>query len=291
LTIKELVYSVEGMNDPDRLNYATPTLMRAARGAYAQSIRAQLNAIGVDDLPRNGVFILAGIDPAGGPRQDLPTGLGVSKQAVSQVVDVLVNRGYLTRSPDPSDRRRNSLELTGRGQEVVEAVRHGVEDVDQRLLARVPADQVEAMRVVLATLAEIKVTGLETGTGLGRPARQFRQFSPIFPVRDLAAALAHYTALGFTTLAYAGGADYGFANRDGTGLHFAADPGHEAGHQHRVAAYLYVRDADALYEEWSRPGIGGQTRPVGLMEYGLREGSHLDPDGNEIRFGSPVADG
>jgi DNA-binding MarR family transcriptional regulator/catechol 2,3-dioxygenase-like lactoylglutathione lyase family enzyme len=276
------------MDDGDRLNYATPTLMRAARGAYAQSIRARLRAIGVDDLPRNGVFVLAGIDPTGGPRQDLPTGLGVSKQAVSQVIDVLVNRGYLTRSPDPGDRRRISLELTGRGQEVVDAALHGVEDVDQRLLERVSADQVEAMRVVLAALAEIKVSGLETGTGLRRPARQFRQFSPIFPVRDLAAALAHYTALGFETLASADGADYGFANRDGTGLHLAAHPDH--GHQHSAETYLYVRDADALYAEWTRPGIGGETRPVGLMEYRLREGSHIDPDGNLIRFGSPVAD-
>ena len=277
------------MDDGDRLNYATPTLMRAARGAYAQSIRARLHAIGVDDLPRNGVFVLAGIDPSGGPRQDLPTGLGVSKQAVSQVIDVLVNRGYLTRSPDPGDRRRISLELTGRGQEVVGAALHGVEDVDQRLLEHVSADQIEAMRVVLATLAEIKVSGLETGTGLRRPARQFRQFSPIFPVRDLAAALTHYTALGFETLAYADGADYGFANRDGTGLHLAVHPDH--GHQHSAETYLYVRDADALYAEWTRPGIGGETRPVGLMEYRLREGSHIDPDGNLIRFGSPVADG
>jgi DNA-binding MarR family transcriptional regulator/catechol 2,3-dioxygenase-like lactoylglutathione lyase family enzyme len=276
------------MDDADRLNYATPTLMRAARGAYAQSIRARLYAIGVDDLPRNGVFVLAGIDPAGGPRQDLPTGLGVSKQAVSQVIDVLVNRGYLTRSPDPGDRRRISLELTGRGQEAVDAALHGVEDVDQRLLERVSADQIEAMRMVLATLAEIKVSGLETGTGLRRPARQFRQFSPIFPVRDLAAALTHYTALGFETLAYADGADYGFANRDGTGLHLAAHPDH--GHQHSAETYLYVRDADALYAEWTRPGIGGETRPVGLMEYRLREGAHIDPDGNLIRFGSPVAD-
>jgi DNA-binding MarR family transcriptional regulator/catechol 2,3-dioxygenase-like lactoylglutathione lyase family enzyme len=287
LTIKKLVYIVSPMDDGDRLNYATPTLMRAARGAYAQSIRARLHAIGVDDLPRNGVFVLAGIDSTGGPRQDLPTGLGVSKQAVSQVVDVLVNRGYLTRSPDPGDRRRISLALTGRGQEVVDAALHGVEDVDQRLLERVSADQVEATRVVLATLAEIKVSGLETGTGLRR-LRQFRQFSPIFPVRDLAAALAHYTALGFETLAYADGADYGFANRDGTGLHLAAHPDH--GHQHSAETYLYVRDADALYAEWTRPGIGGETRPVGLMEYRLREGSHIDPDGNLIRFGSPVAD-
>lgn len=276
------------MDDADRLNYATPTLMRAARGAYAQSIRAQLHAIGVDDLPRNGAFILAGIDPTGGPRQDLPTGLGVSKQAVSQVIEALVNRGYLIRSPDPSDRRRISLELTGRGQQVVDAVLDAVEDVDRRLLAQVSADQVEAMRVVLATLAEIKVTGLETGAGLTRPARQFRHFSPIFPVRDLAAALDHYTSLGFETLAYAGGADYGFANRDGTGLHLAAHPDH--GHQHSAETYLYVRDADALYAEWSRPGIGGETRPVGLMEYRLREGSHTDPDGNLIRFGSPAED-
>lgn len=276
------------MDDEGRLNYSTPTLMRAARGAYAQSIRARLHAIGVDDLPRNGVFVLAGIDPTGSPRQDLPTGLGVSKQAVSQVIDVLVNRGYLTRSPDPGDRRRISLELTGRGQEVVDAALHGVEDVDQRLLERVSADQIEAMRMVLATLAEIKVSGLEAGAGLRR-LRQFRQFSPIFPVRDLAAALTHYTALGFETLAYADGADYGFANRDGTGLHLAAHPDH--GHQHSAETYLYVRDADALYAEWTRPGIGGETRPVGLMEYRLREGSHIDPDGNLIRFGSPVADG
>jgi DNA-binding MarR family transcriptional regulator len=279
------------MDDADRLNYATPTLMRAARGAYAQSIRAQLHAIGVDDLPRNGAFVLAGIDASGGPRQDLPTGLGVSKQAVSQLIDVLVSRGYLTRRPDSGDRRRISLELTGPGQKIVDAVQRGVDDVDERLLERVPAEQYQAMRLVLATLAEIKVAGLETGTGLRRPGRQLRRFSPIFPVRDLAAALAHYTALGFDTLAYAGGGEYGFANRDGTGLHLAADPGHETGHRHSAAAYLYVRDADVLYTEWSRPDIGGETRRPGPTEYGLREGAHIDPDGNLIRFGSPISDG
>ena len=47
-------------------------------------------------------------------------------------------------------------------------------------------------------------------------------------------------------------------------------------------------DADALYEEWTRPGIGGHTQPVGPTPYKLREGSHTDPDGNLIRFGSPM---
>jgi hypothetical protein len=51
---------------------------------------------------------------------------------------------------------------------------------------------------------------------------------------------------------------------------------------------LYVGDADALAEEWSRPGIGGTTHPVVDTPYGLREGVHVDPDNNIIRFGSPM---
>ena len=119
------------MDSADLNEFATPTLMRSARGAYAQSIRAQLHAIGIDDLPRNGAFILAGIDPAGGPRQDLPAELGVTKQAVSLVIDVLVNRGYLERHSDPGDRRRVVLELTARGQDVVDATVRGVEVVNR----------------------------------------------------------------------------------------------------------------------------------------------------------------
>ena len=263
--------------------------MRAARGAYAQSIRAQLHAIGVDDLPRNGAFLLAGIDTAGGPRHDLPAELGVTKQAVSQVIDTLVNRGYLDRSPDPGDRRRISLELTGRGQQVVEAVQRGIVAVDRQLRERLPAAQIDGMRAALLALADIKSADISTGAGKRRPAAQFRRFSPIFRVRDLAAALAHYCALGFDTSAYVDGSEYGFADRDGTGLHLATDPGHDPARA-RAAAYLYVRDADALYEEWSRPGIGGHTHPVGPTPYRLREGSHTDPDGNLIRFGSPMAE-
>ena len=55
-----------------------------------------------------------------------------------------------------------------------------------------------------------------------------------------------------------------------------------------ASAYLYVADADALYDEWSRPGLGGHTHPVEPTPYGLREGSHNDPDGNLIRFGSSI---
>ena len=48
---------------------------------------------------------------------------------------------------------------------------------------------------------------------------------------------------------------------------------------------MHVDDADTLAEEWR----GGVTfvEPQDF-EYGKREGGHNDPDGNLIRFGSPL---
>jgi DNA-binding MarR family transcriptional regulator len=275
------------MNEMSPTALAIPTLMRSARGAYASAIRAELHSIGIDDLPRNGALMLAGIDSGGGPRQDLPSDLGVTKQAVSQLVDTLVNRGYIERSPDPDDRRRITLALTERGEQVVPAVLRGAEAVERQLLQRVSPEQVDAMRLALHALSEIKTAGIASGTARPRRARQLRRLDPIFPVADLADSLAHYSALGFSVAAYADGADYGFANREGVGLHLAADPDHDPTRT-AGSAYLYVHDADALYEEWSRHDIGGRTQPVCATPYKMREGSHIDPDGNLIRFGSPA---
>ena len=76
--------------------------MRAGRSTYAHAIRASLHAaIGAEDLPRNGAFILSRLYEGSEPLVYLPVGLGVSKQAVSQAIDVLVNRGYVDLWPGP----------------------------------------------------------------------------------------------------------------------------------------------------------------------------------------------
>jgi DNA-binding MarR family transcriptional regulator len=157
------------VGDLEREQYATPTLMRSARGVYAQSIRAHLHAIGIEDLPRNGIFILTGIDASGGPRLDLASELGVTKQAVSQLVEILVKQGYLERGPDPDDRRRVDLRLTKRGEQAVEASVRAIDEVDHQLSQRVSPDQVAAMRAVLIALTEIKVGSVAAGTSRRRP--------------------------------------------------------------------------------------------------------------------------
>ncbi len=118
---------------------------------------------------------------------------------------------------------------------------------------------------------------------------RFHRFAPIFRVSNLHKALRHYETLGFAVHSYAGGAEYGYAERDGVELHLALttrpdfDPQAGAGE-----AYLYVDDADALAAEWLQSGAGGRTHKARNTEYGLREGFHVDEDHNLIRFGSPT---
>lgn len=268
---------------------ATPTLIRAARGVYAQAIRAELSTLGIDDLPRNGAFLLAGIRNGGQARPDLPGELGVSRQAVSQAIDVLVSRGFVERSEDVTDRRRNSLALTDRGVQVVAAVSRAVDRIEALLVEQVTPAGLQALRTGLIALARVRAEQTAARVEARRPLRQLRQFQPIFIVRDLAAALDHYRSLGFRVEGYDDGNEYGFAQRERTGLQLSVIADHEASHNH-CATYLYVADADALYEEWTRPGIGGRTIAVEAKPWKLREGAHIDPDGNLIRFGSPIED-
>jgi uncharacterized glyoxalase superfamily protein PhnB len=109
------------------------------------------------------------------------------------------------------------------------------------------------------------------------------RIAPIFPVSDLAAALAHYQKLGFATRAYHHGG-YGFATLDAVEIHLGVTP--DASRSTPAAAYLFVDDADAWAERWAATGADVR-RPVDT-EWGQHEGVVIDPDGNIIRFGSPM---
>jgi uncharacterized glyoxalase superfamily protein PhnB len=112
--------------------------------------------------------------------------------------------------------------------------------------------------------------------------------SPILPVRDLGLAQAHYRSLGFHVTGYAEGDDYAFAERNDVSLHLTFQPTSYYPDGAFVVIYLYVEDADALYQEWSKAGVAGETQPPAPMPWRMNEGTHTDPDGNVIRYGSPI---
>jgi hypothetical protein len=117
---------------------------------------------------------------------------------------------------------------------------------------------------------------------------RFRDVSPIFPVSDLRVALAHYESLGFRTRAYAEGDDYAFAERGRASLHLTYRPTSLYPDDGIAVAYMEVDDADAVYAEWTQPGVEGSTTAPEDMPWKMHEGVHRDPDGNVIRFGTPI---
>jgi DNA-binding MarR family transcriptional regulator len=141
---------------PDSDEVVIPALLRAARGAYGNAIRARLAAGGFDDLPGNGPYILGGMANHGGTAGDLIRELGVSKQAASQLIDTLVLRGYLEREVNADDRRRMTIELTERGRGAAEAVRDGVEAVDTELAELISPAELAGLRAGLIALTTIR---------------------------------------------------------------------------------------------------------------------------------------
>ena len=132
-----------------------PGLLRAARGAYGDVVRAAFAEAGFDDLPRAGAFVLARVFDSTSPLADLTRELRISKQAVSQLIDTMVMRGYLERTADSEDRRRMLITLTARGEEAATVAWKAATSVDTELASRLSPEGIAALRAGLIALAQM----------------------------------------------------------------------------------------------------------------------------------------
>jgi DNA-binding MarR family transcriptional regulator len=136
-----------------------PALLRHARSTYSRAMRTALEAAGYEDVPANGMYVIGGLSVGAGgvPIRQLVHDLGISKQAAGQLVDTLVARGYLARTPDNEDRRQLIVTLTERGRSAAETQAAARADIDAALTDRVGAADVAAARRALAGLIDIGV--------------------------------------------------------------------------------------------------------------------------------------
>jgi DNA-binding MarR family transcriptional regulator len=137
-------------------NAPLSALLYATRGTYTAAVRRAQARLGYTDVPASGEFILNAMEWSGASLESIVRFMGVSKQAASQFVDLLVDRGYLERSRDPSDRRRVTLTLTDRGHAAGRAGTAAIRDVDRELRARVGATGIARTRATLLALLVIK---------------------------------------------------------------------------------------------------------------------------------------
>jgi DNA-binding MarR family transcriptional regulator len=134
-------------------------LLYATRGTYTHAVRRAQVQIGCEDVPASGEFILNAMEWSGASLEAVVRFMGVTKQAVSQSVEMLVDRGYLERGRDPSDRRRVTLSLTERGHAAGKAGGAAIQQIDRELRARVGPEGIAHTRATLVALVEIKRKG------------------------------------------------------------------------------------------------------------------------------------
>jgi DNA-binding MarR family transcriptional regulator len=140
-------------------------LLRLARLAYGNAVRAAFAEAGFDDMPRNGGYLLARVYDGSYAMADLTRGLGTSKQAASQLVDTMVARGYIERKPDAGDHRRMQLTLTARGEAAATVSWQAATRTDEELERRLTADGVAALRhglIALCAMADDEPSEPET---------------------------------------------------------------------------------------------------------------------------------
>ena len=115
----------------------------------------------------------------------------------------------------------------------------------------------------------------------------FQRAASMLPVEDVEQAAAHYRdCLGFTIGGIWKEVPYAIVHRGGVEIHLCRGP--KAEQQKQGGVYVFVEDADSVYEEVVARG----SKPVGHPEdtfYGRRDFGVRDLDGYLIMFSSPVA--
>ena len=138
---------------------ALPVLLGEGRMTYGRAIREGYAEAGFDDIPKLGPRLLGGILRNGGTvgsAGNVGHDFGISKQAASKLIDILVIRGYVNRGVDPEDRRKLTLELTERGRAAAEVGWEATDRIDRELEAAVGADAIRQVRATVGALVELR---------------------------------------------------------------------------------------------------------------------------------------
>ena len=145
------------------LDLSLAGLMRVARNAYASALQGPLAESEFDDIPRDGIFAISVIAAASVSAAELGRWLGVSKQAVSQLLDTLVLRRYIARTTDIDDRRRIQLALTERGREVFAVCRRTIAQVDRKVADAVGRERLQHTRETLHAIIKLAFAKSDAG--------------------------------------------------------------------------------------------------------------------------------
>ena len=129
--------------------------MREAFIALNDLVFVRLAERGHEDVRAAHGAVFQYLDETGTTVSVLAERAQMTKQAMAELVLYLEARGYVSRKPDPHDRRAKLVRPTERGREVIAIAQALVPQLEDRITAVLGADRVEALRADLDTIREI----------------------------------------------------------------------------------------------------------------------------------------
>lgn len=127
-------------------------LLRDAHAAVNGEIRAALARDGYSEINPGHHIVLRNLGEDGARPSDLAAAAGVTRQAITKVVDDLVRRGVVRREPDPEDGRAVIIHYTDHGLEGLAVARQCMESMEADFAARIGAGRWAAAREALETV-------------------------------------------------------------------------------------------------------------------------------------------
>ncbi len=110
----------------------TGTLLLRAYRAFEAELFAAFRAAGHDAIrPKHGA-VLANVGPDGARLTELAALAGMTKPSMKELLDELVDLGYVERRDDPADGRARTIVLTDEGVALARLARRVIQRIERR---------------------------------------------------------------------------------------------------------------------------------------------------------------
>jgi DNA-binding MarR family transcriptional regulator len=129
-----------------RLGY----LLKHAQLRYAQLTSAALAPIGLS--PREWAALTCLDEQHGRSQREVADLLGVDRTTMVALVDQLQTKGLVKRHPQPDDRRKNTVSLTGKGRDAMQSGAGLIDDCERRFLAALSEPDARQLKDALLAL-------------------------------------------------------------------------------------------------------------------------------------------
>ena len=133
-------------------------LLRNAHTAIDLAVRAELAHHGFADIAPSQFALLRNLGEDGSRPSELAARAGVTRQAITKIVDELEQLDLVRRAPDPDDGRGVIVRYTDRGLAGLEIARKRAFELEQEYATRVGADRWAELRATLEALFDDDVT-------------------------------------------------------------------------------------------------------------------------------------